>query len=214
MKKIILLLLFSLQAHAILPMYSGQTTAIFDSNGTGVTSTATGLKVDASNSSVSVSSVTSGGNSLSIGASGQILVSGTGPVGSAPAQNPLAVSGVDQAGNKQPFTMVTGTNALLISTAAPPALTIHQGVISIGTTPVRLTVSGSAPNSDRVLLDFNLDSTSTSNCYYGSSSVANSGASRGGQVFAGLHFSFSNDAGDYYGVCTNASQNFYIVEQY
>lgn len=49
---ILFALLFSVKALAVLPMYSGQTTVIFDSNGTAVTSTSKGLKVDTSGSTV------------------------------------------------------------------------------------------------------------------------------------------------------------------
>lgn len=59
-----------------------------------------------------------GVNKLSIGASGNVLVSGLAAVGNSPVLNPITVSGVDQAGNKQYLKQVTGTNALIVDGSA------------------------------------------------------------------------------------------------
>lgn len=59
-----------------------------------------------------------GTNKLAIGSSGNVLVSGLAAVGAAPVLNPITVSGVDQAGNKQYLKQVTGTNALVVDGSA------------------------------------------------------------------------------------------------
>lgn len=59
-----------------------------------------------------------GTNQLSVGTSGNILVSGASAVGAPPTLNPVSVSGVDGAGNKQNLTIITGTNALKVDGSA------------------------------------------------------------------------------------------------
>ncbi len=95
----------------------------------------------------------------------------------------------------------------------PTAVTVKQAAITIGTSAVRLTTDGSAPSSTRVLLVAQLLSSSTANCYFGSSSVTSSSTGRGVQMFAGQAFSFNRDAGDYYAICDTSSQTFLITEQ-
>jgi hypothetical protein len=95
----------------------------------------------------------------------------------------------------------------------PTALTIKQASVTIGTTAVRLTNDGLAPASTRVLLVAQLDTASTANCYFGSSTVTTSGSTQGVQMFAGQTYSFSKDAGNYYAICNATSQTFHITEQ-
>lgn len=91
--------------------------------------------------------------------------------------------------------------------------TITQAAITVGTTAVRLTVSGSAPASTRQQLLAIVDSASTAKFYIGSSTVTSSGATRGLQILAGMPFSASNDAGDYWIISDTAGQTVYAVEQ-
>ncbi len=95
----------------------------------------------------------------------------------------------------------------------PAALTVKQAAISVGTSAVRLTNDGSAPPSTRTLLVAQLISTSTANCYFGSSGVTTTSTTRGVQMFAGQTLSFNNDAGDYYAICDASSQTILITEQ-
>ncbi len=115
----------------------------------------------------------------------------------------------------QRVTIASDNTAFSVNTLSktPVAVTVKQAAVTIGTSAVRLTNDGAAPASTRVLLVAQLLSTSTANCFLGSSSVANSGASRGIQMFAGQTFSFASDAGDYYAICDASSQTFYITEQ-
>lgn len=62
--------------------------------------------------------LTDGTNTAVVGAAGNLLVSGASAVGAAPTLNPITVSSVDGAGNKQYFKSVTGTNALVVDGSA------------------------------------------------------------------------------------------------
>lgn len=169
-----------------------------------------------------VGGVDSGGNLvvLNVASDGTLAVDGsavTQPV-SLTSLPPLA-SGTNVIGHvivdSAPTTAVTqsGTWTVNSKPATPTALTVSQAAISVGTSAVRLTVSGSAPLSTRVLLVAQLDPDSVANCFLGSASVTDSGATRGAQMFAGQSFSFSNDAGDYYAICDTSAQTFFITEQ-
>jgi hypothetical protein len=107
----------------------------------------------------------------------------------------------------------SGTWNVNATPVVPTALTVKQAAITIGTSAVRLTTDGSTPSSTRVLLVAQLLSTSTANCYFGSSGVTSSSTGRGVQMFAGQIFSFNKDAGDYYAICDTSSQTFFITEQ-
>lgn len=118
-------------------------------------------------------------------------------------------------------TQATGTNLhtvvdsgnVVVTSKTPTALTIHQAAITIGTTAVRLTFNGSTPASTRVLLVAQLLSTSTANCYFGSSTVTSTSTTRGVQMFPGQVFSLSNDAADYFAICDTVTQTFFVTEQ-
>lgn len=113
-------------------------------------------------------------------------------------------------------TVVQGTAANLKTNAflgTPTALTVHQAAVTVGTTAVRLTVSGSAPASTRVVLVGTPDQSSTALFYIGSSTVTNSGATRGVEIIGGQSFIANNDAGDYWIVSSLASQTVTIMEQ-
>lgn len=107
----------------------------------------------------------------------------------------------------------SGTWNVNATPVVPTAVTVKQAAITIGTSAVRLTTDGSAPSSTRVLLVAQLLSSSTANCYFGSSSVTSTSTTRGVQMFAGQAFSFNKDAGDYYAICDASSQTFLITEQ-
>lgn len=104
-----------------------------------------------------------------------------------------------------------GTQKTQIST--PTALTVTNAAITVGTTAVRLTVSGSAPASTRVVLVATPDSVSTAVFYIGTSTVTNSGATRGVEIVAGQSFIANNDAGDYWIVSSTATQTVTVMEQ-
>jgi hypothetical protein len=107
------------------------------------------------------------------------------------------------------------TTAWLVNSVpkTPTATTVTQAAITIGTSAVRLTVSGSAPAATRVLMMAQLLSTSTAACFLGSSGVTSSSTGRGVQMFAGQTYTFNNDAGDYYAICDASSQTFFVTEQ-
>lgn len=107
---------------------------------------------------------------------------------------------------------VSGTVTADAGTPAP--LTVHQDATTVGVTAVRCTVSGSAPASTRVALVVTPDNASTANFFIGSSTVTNSGATRGIEIAAGQTFIANNDAGDYWIVSSIAGQTVYFMEQY
>lgn len=104
-----------------------------------------------------------------------------------------------------------GTQKTQLST--PTALTITNAAITVGTTAVRLTVSGSTPASTRVVLVATPDPASIATFYIGTSTVTNSGATRGVAIVAGQSFIANNDAGDYWIVSSTAAQTVEVMEQ-
>lgn len=127
------------------------------------------------------------------------IASGNGVVGT-------GVQRVAIASDNTPF----GVNSIA---KTPSAGTVTQAAITIGTTAIRLTVSGSAPSATRSVLSFTPDSASTAKFYIGSSSVTNSGATRGIQIVAGQSFIANSDAGDYFVISDTAAQTGYVMEQ-
>lgn len=97
--------------------------------------------------------------------------------------------------------------------ATPVALTVTQAAVTVGTTAVRLTVSGGAPAASRVALVVTPDIASTATFYIGSSTVTNGGATRGVEIVAGQSFIANNDAGDYFIIASVAAQTVEIMEQ-
>lgn len=139
-------------------------------------------------------------NAISLAQIGATTVSsGNGTAGA-------GVQRVTIASDNTPFS----TNA---AARTPTAGTITQAAITVGTSAVRLTVSGSAPSASRVVLVATPDSASTASFYIGSSSVTNSGANRGIQIVAGQTFIANSDAGDYYIISSTAAQTVYVMEQ-
>lgn len=127
---------------------------------------------------------------------------------------PLMGNGTAGTGSQR-VTIASDNTAFSVNAVpkTPAALTVKQAAISVGTSAVRLTNDGSAPPSTRTLLVAQLLSTSTANCYFGSSGVTTTSTTRGVQMFAGQTLSFSQDAGDYYGICDTAAQTIFITEQ-
>ncbi len=115
-----------------------------------------------------------------------------------------------------PLTSVTVTQSTAsnLKTAAyastPTALTVTQAAITVGTSAVRLTVSGSAPASTRVVLVATPDNASTAHFFIGGSSVTAFG---GIEIVAGQPFIANNDAGDYWIISDTAAQTVYVMEQ-
>jgi hypothetical protein len=107
-----------------------------------------------------------------------------------------------------------GSGGLTVSQVAPPAGTVVQKAITVGTTAVRCTVSGSSPISTRSRLFVTPDPASTANFFIGASTVASSGANRGTPIAPGEHFASDFDAGDYYIISDTVAQTFFITEQY
>lgn len=89
---------------------------------------------------------------------------------------------------------------------------VNQQAITVGTTAVRLTVSGSAPNTTRRKLMFMADAASTGNFWFGGSAVANTGAQRGIPLFPGQAIEFKDDVNDYYIISDTAAQTVYVLE--
>jgi hypothetical protein len=133
------------------------------------------------------------------------------PTGAATAANQATII-TNTTGLATSANQTNGTQKSQIATPTP--LTIHQAGISVGTTAVRLTVSGSAPASSRVTLVANVDSAVTAKFYIGSASVTNSGSTIGIELVAGETFIANSDAGDYYIVSNTAGQTVMVMEQY
>lgn len=110
---------------------------------------------------------------------------------------------------------IASMTALLVTATpkTPAALTVKQAALTVGTSAVRLTNDAGAPPSTRVLLVAQLLSTSTANCFFGSSGVTTTSTTRGVQMFPGQTLSFTLDAGDYYAICDASSQTIFITEQ-
>lgn len=111
------------------------------------------------------------------------------------------------------ITTLTPLTTVNAKAATPTAGTVTQAAITVGTSAVRLTVSGSAPSSTRSVLVATPDSASVASFYIGSASVTNSGATRGVLILAGQSFIANSDAGDYYIVSSSAGQTVFVTEQ-
>lgn len=105
---------------------------------------------------------------------------------------------------------IGSTNAL---PTTPTAKTVTQAAVTVGTSAVRCTVSGSAPTAGRVSLVVTPDPASAAVFYIGSSSVTNSSGTRGVPIVAGQSFIANLDAGDYYIISSVAAQTVFIMEQ-
>jgi hypothetical protein len=90
--------------------------------------------------------------------------------------------------------------------------TISQAAVTVGTSAVRLTVSGSAPNSARKKLQFIIDDASSANFFMGGSSVASSGSGRGIKLYPGTLYTYDNNANDFFIISDTASQTVFIME--
>lgn len=123
------------------------------------------------------------------------------------AMTPLLVNG---SGVTQPVSIASTVS---VATVPPAATTVKQAAVSVGTTAVRATTDGSAPGSTRSVLVITPDPSSSATFYVGSSSVANSGSSRGVPIVAGQSIAFSDDAADYYIIASAAAQTVFIMEQ-
>lgn len=145
---------------------------------------------------------------------GQALAAASVPVVLTAAQittlTPLSTVTVTQATGTNLHTVIDSGS---VAAATPTAKTVTNAAVTVGTSAVRLTVSGSAPASTRVALVASPDTASTATFYIGNASVTNSGATRGVPIVAGQTFIANNDAGDYYIVASVAAQTVEIMEQ-
>lgn len=207
---------------------ASQKTQIVDGSGNVIASTTNALNVDVINfpatqpvsGTVTVTQAT-GTNLHTVVDSGSITVTqATGTnlhtvVDSSALPTGASTSANQTTANTSLSTIVTnqtsGGQKTQLST--PTALTVTQAAITVGTSAVRLTVSGSVPSATRVVLVATPDTASTATFYIGSATVTNSGATRGVEIVAGQSFIANNDAGDYYIVASIASQTVTIMEQ-
>lgn len=115
----------------------------------------------------------------------------------------------------QRVTIASDNTAFSVNTLAktPTAGTITQAAVTVGTSAVRCTVSGSAPSATRVLLVVTPDPASGAKFYIGSSSVTSSSTGKGIPVQPGQPVTFNSDSGDYYIISDTASQTFFVMEQ-
>jgi len=127
---------------------------------------------------------------------------------------PLMGNGVTGTGSQR-VTIASDNTAFTVNTVpkTPTAGTVTQAAITVGTSAVRLTVSGSAPSASRSVLVVTPDVGSTATFYVGSATVTNSGSTRGVEIKAGQVFTANNDAGDYYIVSSTATQIVTVMEQ-
>jgi hypothetical protein len=119
-----------------------------------------------------------------------------------------------QALGAESFPVVPASDYVPPASAVPSAQTVKQKAIAFGTTAVRLTHDGSAPDADRRLLKFIIEpgTSGLENYFLGSSSVTSSGADRGIRLYPGTLYEFKEDPNDYYIISDTASQTFFIVE--
>lgn len=148
-------------------------------------------------------SIVESGNTATVSVAGALTVDG-----SAVTQ---PVSGTVAVSNFPATQPVSGTVTAELGT--PTALSVSQAAITVGTSAVRLTVSGSAPSAGRVVLIGAPDPSSTALFYVGGSSVTSSGGTQGIPLIGGDKFIANNDAGDYYIISDTAAQTCFVLEQ-
>lgn len=180
------------------------------------------------------SQIVQGGNTATVSAAGALKVDGSAvtqpvsaaslplPTGAATSANQTNASQksqiVDGSGNVIASTSnalnvsVQGTSTVNAKPATPAAGTVTQAALTVGTTAVRLTVSASAPSAVRQKLVVIPDPASTALFYVGSSTVTNSGATRGIPLQPGQPFEMDFDAADYFIISNTAAQTVFIME--
>jgi hypothetical protein len=131
--------------------------------------------------------------------------------GAATVARSVQIAGTD--GTNARTIAVDTVGKVKIVTHTPITGTITQAAVTVGTTAIRATVSGGAPDANRQVLIINPSSASPAKFYLGSSGVTNSGAGRGIELLAGDQVYFNNDAGDYYIISDTAAQTVYLLEQ-
>jgi hypothetical protein len=123
--------------------------------------------------------------------------------GSATGAAQFAASAPDSMG----AVTLTGTSTVQASTVAG---TITSAQIAVGTTAVRATVAGTAPNAARKLLIIKPSKNNSGNIYFGPSGVT---AATGMEIIGPDPKEFDFDAGDYFVVSDTAAQTVEIVEK-
>jgi len=208
---------------ASLPLPSGASTSALQTTISGQLPASLGQKAMAASLSVAIASdqsaVVVNGSGVTKPISAVSLPLPTGAATAANQTNGNQETQIVQGGNTA---SVTAASALKVDGSAvtqpvsqktPAAGTITQAAISVGTSAVRLTVSGSVPSSTRSVLVATPDAASTGKFYIGSSSVTSSGSTRGVQLQAGQIFTANSDAGDYWIISDTAAQTVEVMEQ-
>lgn len=185
---------------------------VHDGSGVSISSTGSSLNVSALQSGTWNINNVSGTVSLPTGASTSALQT-TGNTSLSSIDGKLNSLGQKTSANSVPVVIASDQSAISAKASTPTAGTVTQAAITVGTSAVRATVTGSAPSATRSVLIVNPDSNSTAFFYVGSSSVTSSGGTRGIQLIGGDKIAFNSDAGDYYIISDTAGQTVYIVEQ-
>jgi hypothetical protein len=112
------------------------------------------------------------------------------------------------------FSVVLSTDhPELPAMAVPAAQTLKQAAVAFGTTAVRLTHDGNAPDADRRSLKFIIEPPAGDvNYYAGSSSVTSSGANRGIRLYPGTLYDWPNDPNDWYIISDTVTQTVFVTE--
>lgn len=163
-----------------------------------------------------LTTINQGGNSATVSAGGALKVDGsavTQPENLTQVGGAAIALGQTTMSASLPVTIASNQTTLTTKQAASTALTITQAALAVGTSAVRLTVSGAAPATTRTQLVFVPDPTSTAKFFFGSSTVTNAGATRGVQVLPGQIIASSYDPGDYWIISDTATQTVFVTEQ-
>lgn len=104
---------------------------------------------------------------------------------------------------------VDATNPVPITDVNKAAQALATGHRTVGTTPVRITHNGSAPDADRSKLMFRPDPDATGRFFVGSSGVT---TANGLEVFPGESVEYNDDPNDYYIVSDIAAQTVFVLE--
>lgn len=97
--------------------------------------------------------------------------------------------------------------------AVPAAKTLKQAAVAFGTTAVRLTTDGSAPDADRRSLKFIIEPPAGDvNYFAGGSGVTSSGSGRGIRLYPGTLYDWSNDPNDWYIIADVVTQTVFVTE--
>lgn len=193
-------------------------------NITGTISLPTGASTSANQTTANTSLATIATNTTGVATAANQTTGNTSLATIATNTTGVSTAANQATGNASLATIATNTTGVSTSAnqtngtqksqiATPTAGTVTQAAITVGTTAVRLTVSGSAPSATRSVLVATVDASSIAKFYVGSSSVTNTGATRGPQIVYGQPFIANSDAGDYWVISDTAGQIVEVMEQ-